>query len=95
LIKVGVPGVKRLEVLLRLSIITIYGRITLDSTPSCAYELVIRGKIDQRTTGGPMALRKAFKYFDTDGSGDIDPDEFFSAMRAFGLEFTEDQVLAF
>ena len=42
-----------------------------------------------------MALRKAFKYFDTDGSGDIDPDEFFSAMRAFGLEFTEDQVLAF
>jgi len=41
-----------------------------------------------------MALRKAFKYFDTDASGDIDPDEFFSAMHAFGLEFTEDQVLA-
>ena len=57
-------------------------------------EIVIRGKIDQRTTGGPMALRKAFKYFDTDGSGDIDPDEFYAAMRAFGLEFTEDQVLA-
>merc|ERR1712216_426532 len=26
--------------------------------------------------------------------GDIDPDEFYAAMHAFGLEFTEDQVLA-
>jgi len=67
--KVGVQGVKRLE-------------------------LSIRMKIDQRTSGGPMALRKAFKYFDADASGDIDPDEFFAAMHAFGLEFTEDQVLA-
>jgi Ca2+-binding EF-hand superfamily protein len=67
--KIGVGGVKRLE-------------------------LAIRMKIEQRTTGGPMALRKAFKFFDTDASGDIDPDEFFSAMHAFGLEFTEDQVLA-
>merc|ERR1719230_1622964 len=67
--KVGVAGVKRLE-------------------------LSIRAKIDQRTSGGPMALRKAFKYFDSDASGDIDPDEFYAAMHAFGLEFTEDQVLA-
>jgi len=57
-------------------------------------EQAIRAKIDQRTTGGPMALRKAFKFFDTDASGDIDPDEFYAAMHAFGLEFTEDQVLA-
>lgn len=69
LTKIGVAGVKRLE-------------------------LAIRMKIDQRTSGGPMALRKAFKYFDADASGDIDPDEFFSAMHAFGLEFTEDQVMA-
>jgi len=67
--KVGVAGVKRLE-------------------------MSIRTKIDQRTSGGPMALRKAFKYFDSDGSGDIDPDEFYAAMHAFGLEFTEDQVMA-
>jgi len=67
--KVGVGGVKRLE-------------------------LSIRMKIEQRTAGGPMALRKAFKFFDTDASGDIDPDEFYAAMHAFGLEFTEDQVLA-
>merc|ERR1711959_685673 len=67
--KIGITGVKRLE-------------------------LAIRMKIEQRTAGGPMALRKAFKYFDTDASGDIDPDEFYAAMHAFGLEFTEDQVLA-
>jgi len=69
LTKIGVGGVKRLE-------------------------LAIRMKIDQRTSGGPMALRKAFKYFDSDASGDIDPDEFYAAMHAFGLEFTEDQVMA-
>merc|ERR1711934_391273 len=53
----------------------------------------IRVKIEQRTSGGPFALRKAFKYFDRDGSGDIDPDEFFAAMDWFGLQFTEDGVL--
>merc|ERR1711881_798875 len=56
-------------------------------------EADIRLKIDQRTSGGPFALRKAFKYFDRDGSGDIDPDEFFAAMDWFGLQFTEDAVL--
>jgi len=53
----------------------------------------IRVKIEQRTSGGPFALRSAFKYFDRDGSGDIDPDEFFAAMDWFGLQFTEDAVL--
>jgi len=53
----------------------------------------IRQKIEQRTSGGPFALRKAFKYFDRDGSGDIDPDEFCAAMDFFGLQFTEDAVL--
>merc|ERR1719399_846250 len=45
----------------------------------------IRVKIEQRTSGGPFALRKAFKYFDRD--------EFFAAMDWFGLQFTEDGVL--
>jgi len=70
-----------------------------------AYELVgkdglkklensVRSKIEQRTAGGPFVLRKAFKYFDRDGSGDIDPDEFFAAMEYFGLTFTDDEVIA-
>merc|ERR1719478_741049 len=54
----------------------------------------IRVKIEQRTSGGPFALRKAFKYFDRDGSGDIDPDEFKEAMLYFGLTFTDRQVMA-
>jgi len=57
-------------------------------------ETAVRSKIEQRTAGGPFALRKAFKYFDRDGSGDIDPDEFFAAMEYFGLTFTDDEVLA-
>jgi len=57
-------------------------------------EKAIRTKIEQRTSGGPFALRKAFKYFDRDGSGDIDPDEFKDAMLHFGLTFTDRQVLA-
>lgn len=56
-------------------------------------EASIRTKIDQRTSGGAFALRKAFKCFDRDGSGDIDPDEFLMAMDRFGLQFTEDAVL--
>merc|ERR1719506_577429 len=57
-------------------------------------EKSIRTKIEQRTSGGPFALRKAFKYFDRDGSGDIDPDEFKNAMLHFGLTFTDRQVMA-
>jgi hypothetical protein len=55
-------------------------------------EKSIRAKIAARTSGGPFALRKAFKYFDRDGSGSIDPDEFFASMDFFGLQFTADQV---
>ena len=47
-----------------------------------------------RSTGGAFAIRKAFKLFDADGSGDIDPDEFKLAMLSFGLTFTDRQVLA-
>ena len=37
-------------------------------------------------------LRQAFKLFDRDSSGDIDPDEFYGAMEWMGLQFTERQV---
>jgi len=53
----------------------------------------VREKIMQRTTGGAFAIRKAFKVFDADGSGDIDPDEFKRVMLSFGLTFTDRQVL--
>jgi len=53
---------------------------------------MVRAKIEQRTTGGPFVLRQAFKLFDKDASGDIDPDEFYAAMEWMGLQFTGLQV---
>jgi len=43
---------------------------------------------------GELHLRRAFKYFDADGSNTIDVDEFNQAMPSFGLQFSEAQVLA-
>ena len=56
-------------------------------------EMAIKSKMNQRGAGGTQTLRKALKQFDMDGSGDIDPDEFRAAMNAFGVTFTERQVL--
>jgi len=55
----------------------------------------IRAKVFQKTTAtnGPLMLRKAFKFFDNDKSGGIDPDEFHAAMSNFGLQFTAEQIL--
>lgn len=39
-------------------------------------EQMMRDKLQQRTKTGPFQLRKTFKYFDRDGSGGIDFDEF-------------------
>ena len=55
---------------------------------------MVRAKIEQRTSGGALVLRQSFKYFDRDGSGDIDPDEFYAAMAWMGLQFTQQQVIA-
>lgn len=66
--------------------------VTEEGRKNC--ELAVRDKITQRATGGAFAIRKAFKLFDRDGSGDIDPDEFKLAMLSFGLTFTDRQVLA-
>jgi len=55
---------------------------------------IIRMKILQRTRGGAFRLRKAFALFDRDSSGGIDPLEFRQAIEWFGVQVTEDQVLA-
>ena len=44
-------------------------------------EQMMRDKLQQRTKTGPFQLRKTFKYFDRDGSGGIDFDEFQRAME--------------
>ena len=56
-------------------------------------EQMMRDKLQQRTKTGPFQLRKTFKYFDRDGSGGIDFDEFQRAMELMGFQFTEMQQL--
>jgi len=80
------PGQRRIEYQKALHFVTEEGRRNSEEA--------VRDKITQRATGGAFAIRKAFKLFDRDGSGDIDPDEFKLAMLSFGLTFTDRQVLA-
>eukprot|EP01052_Picozoa_sp_SAG31_P082436 SAG31_NODE_42473_length_271_cov_0.906977_1_plen_82_part_10 len=42
---------------------------------------MIREKIEQRLEGGPAGLRRAFKFFDKDGSGSINYEEFSHALK--------------
>jgi Ca2+-binding EF-hand superfamily protein len=52
---------------------------------------MVRTKIEGRLRGGPAALRRAFQFFDSDGSGVISPAEFKSELRRrCGLEFEEE-----
>jgi len=57
-------------------------------------EQMMRDKLQQRTKTGPFQLRKTFKYFDRDGSGGIDFDEFQRAMELMGFQFSEMQQLS-
>eukprot|EP01043_Picozoa_sp_COSAG02_P027730 COSAG02_NODE_1648_length_11502_cov_30.464439_5_plen_1094_part_00 len=51
----------------------------------------IREKIEGRLRGGPAGLRRAFQFFDQDGSGSIDHSEFKAALRTrCGLMFEDD-----
>lgn len=59
-----------------------------------AMEHMMRGKLNQRTASGPSQLRRNFKYFDRDASGDIDLDEFMFALGLMGLNFNENQMIA-
>ena len=48
-------------------------------------EETLRQKINQRTRGGPFVLRQAFKFFDKDGSGQIDYDELKEVLDRFNI----------
>jgi len=53
----------------------------------------IRKKIEERCSG-LYGLRRAFKNFDRDGSGTIDPAEFVRALELMGTSATEMQTIA-
>jgi Ca2+-binding EF-hand superfamily protein len=62
--------------------------------PIDAMEQMLRDKLNQRTASGPAQLRRNFKYFDRDASGDIDLDEFMFALDLMGLTFNYNQTVA-
>eukprot|EP01047_Picozoa_sp_COSAG01_P080802 COSAG01_NODE_15854_length_1292_cov_0.897737_1_plen_374_part_00 len=53
----------------------------------------IRDKIEGRIASGPSGLRRAFQFFDRDGGGTIDLDEFKNGLEKYcGLKFTDSFV---
>jgi len=69
--------------------ITRVGRKTISEI-----EKQMRLKLNQRTKTGPFPLRNTFKYFDRDGSGGINFEEFKLVFDLLGLSFSELQQLA-
>eukprot|EP01047_Picozoa_sp_COSAG01_P043661 COSAG01_NODE_3893_length_5577_cov_3.387550_4_plen_1018_part_00 len=54
---------------------------------------IIADKITQRMEGGPAGLRRAFQFFDADGSGSISHDEFKQALKLKTMLIFDDQLL--
>jgi len=59
------------------------------------WEKSMREKITMYSSGGSFFIRRAFKYFDRDGSGSVDFDEFKFALDTFGMNLSDEQLLAF
>jgi len=57
-------------------------------------ENAMRLKIEQKTRGGAFVMRRAFKYFDRDGSGGVDLVELRDGLNLFGLQFDEHECAA-
>lgn len=57
-------------------------------------ENAMRAKIEQKTRGGAFVFRRAFKYFDRDGSGGVDLKELRDGLDIFGLQFDEYECAA-
>jgi len=54
---------------------------------------MIRAKISERLEGGPSGLRRAFQFFDADGSGTIDVDELAHALKMKTMLIFDPQIL--
>lgn len=57
-------------------------------------EQMLRQKLNQRTRGGGFALRRAFTFFDRDGSGGVSTEELRQGLRDFGLQYSDEEVAA-
>ena len=56
-------------------------------------KMAIRKAVEARLEGGPGGLRRAYKFFDRDGSGGIDIDEFKAALKSYAMLEFEDSLI--
>ena len=62
---------------------------------SCSFEKTLKQKLSQKSTGmssEETVLLKAFKYFDLNNNGTVEPDEFAKAVEKIGIMIPTKQV---
>eukprot|EP00656_Telonema_subtile_P019044 TRINITY_DN2034_c0_g1_i1.p1 TRINITY_DN2034_c0_g1~~TRINITY_DN2034_c0_g1_i1.p1 ORF type:complete len:316 (-),score=49.46 TRINITY_DN2034_c0_g1_i1:196-1143(-) len=59
-----------------------------------AIEMQMRQKIMQKYRTDGFQMRRAFFFFDTDRSGGVSCEEMRNGLREYGMQYSEDQVLA-
>lgn len=62
---------------------------------SCSFEKTLKQKLAQKSTGmasEESVLLKAFKYFDLNNNGTVEPDEFAKAIEKIGIMIPTKQV---
>ena len=61
----------------------------------CSFEKEIKNKLQQKSSGitsEEQVLKKSFKYFDLNGNGTVEPDEFAKAVEKIGIMIPTKQV---
>eukprot|EP01050_Picozoa_sp_SAG11_P005033 SAG11_NODE_339_length_10506_cov_12.368588_2_plen_858_part_00 len=66
---------------------------TVSGMPVSKAIMLIRDKIQQRLEGGPAGLRRAFQFFDQNGSGNISHEEFKHALRLKTMLVFDDKLI--
>ena len=61
----------------------------------CSFEKTLKQKLAQKASGATneeTVLMKAFKYFDLNNNGTVEPDEFAKAVEKIGIMIPTSQV---
>ena len=61
----------------------------------CSFEKELKNKLSQKSTGNTneeTVLLRAFKYFDLNNNGTVEPDEFAKAVEKIGIMIPTRQV---